>query len=169
MQTKTLSLSGKTQDKTSSSEFSNKQPMAENHADLKKFIVFAIEKTVEAVKENKHCTDLSLRVEDKIRQAYGFKGEALARLYNPIFWHLTITEIKCQDGKTKTVREALIPSGQDPTDHNIGAIWQFSNGAEEKIKKEKKEIAEEILEKYMEYLQSNIKLHKVDFSAGSKD
>jgi len=167
MQTKVLSAPGKIQDKISSSEFSSKQPLGENHADLRKFLVFAIEKTAEAVKENKHCTDLSLRVEDKISQIYGFKGEALARLCNPVFWHLTITEIKYQEGKIETIREALIPSGHDPTDNKIGMIWQFSNGAEEKIRKEKEKIAEEILKNpsILKYLQSNIEIFKIKFEA----
>jgi hypothetical protein len=165
MQTKALSLSGKIQDKTSSSEFSNKQPLAEKYPDLMKFIVFAIEKTVETVRENKQCTNLSLMVEDKLRQTYNFDKLAIARLYNPVFWHLTITELKYQDGKVNTVREALIPSGHDPTDHKVGMIWQFSNGAEEKIRKEKKEITDEILEKYIIYLQSNIENFKINFNS----
>ena len=163
MQNETLKKTEKTQAQSSSSGFSSKLPLSENRADIKKFLVFAIEKTVEIVKENKQCTDLSLRVEEKLKQIYGFDKLALTRLYNPVFWHLTITELKCQDGKINTVREALIPSGHDPTDHNIGMIWQFSNGAEEKIRKEKEKIAEEILKENLEYLQSNIELFKINF------
>jgi len=148
MQTKSLSLSGKIQDKSSSSEFSSKQPLAEDHKDLKKFLAFAIDKMVETVKEEGKCTDMSQKVEAKLKQRYNFDGEGMTRLYNTVFWTLTSENriISCDN------------------DNKLGMIWVLSKENEEKIKVDKEKIVDEILGKYEEYISSNIKLHNLNLN-----
>ena len=144
--------------------FSNKTPLSENHKELKQFLILSIEKTIETIKETPPCTDLSIVVEEKMKKIYGFDGLAMSRLCSPVFWHLTLDEIKCKDGSVTVLREAPISTGisKDP---KIGKmIWGFRNGAGEKIQNEKEKVADEILELYFEYLRANIEKYNINLN-----
>ena len=146
------------------SSFSNKIPLSEDHKELKQFLILSIEKTIETVKETPPCTDLSIAIEEKMKKIYGFDGLAMSRLCAPVFWHLTLDEIKCKDGNVTVLREAPIPTGisKDPKIDKM--IWCFRNGAEEKIQNEKEKLADEILELYFEYLRANIEKYNINLN-----
>ncbi|MEM2960186.1 MAG: hypothetical protein QXU67_01135 [Candidatus Bathyarchaeia archaeon] len=65
--------------------------------------------------EEKVVEDVSNKFKEasKMREIYSVNRKVLARLCNPIFWYLTLPDMKFVDGSVKTTRKALIPSVMD--------------------------------------------------------
>jgi len=157
MQDKTLKISPETKGGQKETSFQSKRPLAENHSDLKKFLILAIDKTLETLKETNPCPEFSLKVEKKLEQIYGFDGTGLARLYWPVFDYLTAEEFE----KGKPHKIPLIPSGNAKGISTT--VWRMDKESEEKIQNEKERIAEEILKNKIIYLQANIERYGIKF------